>query len=91
MSGPLAVYTQVGAGANNKGINIKIGQSYDTGNDKTMGMNVLEIKGGLGESLGWSGGGQRDDSFKKYSNITLKRGVLAEDNKYFDWLNVIYF
>ena len=26
---------------------------------------------------------------KKYSNITLQRGVLAEDNKCFDWFNEI--
>ena len=73
MSDPLAVYTQVGAGATNKGINIKIGQSYDTGNDKTMGMNVLEIKGGLGDSVGWDGGGQRDDSINSFRvrNFTL--------------------
>jgi hypothetical protein len=63
----------VGAGATNKGINIKIGQAYDTGNDKTMGMNVLEIKGGLGDSLGWDGSSQRDDSFNSFRvrNFTL--------------------
>lgn len=73
MSDPLAVYTQVGVGATNKGINIKIGQSYDTGNDKTMGMNILEIKGGLGDSLGWDGSGQRDDSINSFRvrNFTL--------------------
>jgi len=68
MSDPLAVYTQLGLGATNKGINIKIGQSYDTGNDKTMGMNVLEIKGVLGESLGWDGSGQRDDSINSFNS-----------------------
>jgi len=26
---------------------------------------------------------------KKYGNITLKRGVFASDNEYFDWLNEI--
>ncbi|GAB5381064.1 MAG: hypothetical protein Alis3KO_05010 [Aliiglaciecola sp.] len=26
---------------------------------------------------------------KKYGNITLKRGVFANDNEYFDWLNEI--
>ncbi|MEH6558563.1 MAG: hypothetical protein V7459_09385 [Oceanicoccus sp.] len=66
MSDPLAVYTQVGMGVTNKGINIKIGGSYDTGNDETMAMNVLEIKGALGESLGWAGSGQRDDSINSF-------------------------
>lgn len=26
---------------------------------------------------------------KKYSNITLKRGIVAADNEFFDWLNTI--
>jgi len=26
---------------------------------------------------------------KKYGNITLKRGVFAGDNEYFDWLNKV--
>ena len=61
MSDPLAVYTQVGAGATNYGINLKVGQAYDTGDPKTIAMNVLELKGLLGEALGWSGGSQRDN------------------------------
>jgi len=46
MSDPLAVYTQVGAGYTDKGINLKVGQAYDTGSDLTAGMNVIEVKGG---------------------------------------------
>lgn len=53
MSDPLAVYTQGGFGITNKGLNIKIGQTYDTGDPVTMAMNIIEIKGFLGESLGW--------------------------------------
>lgn len=75
MSDPLAVYTQAGVGATNKGINIKIGQSYDTGNEKTMGMNILEIKGGLGEALGWDGGSQRDNSFNSFRIRNFKLDV----------------
>jgi hypothetical protein len=45
MSDPLAVYTQVGIGATNKGLNLKIGQAYDTGIATTAGMNVIEVKG----------------------------------------------
>lgn len=62
MSNPLAVYTQFGAGATNKGINIKVGQSYDSGNPDLMAMNVVEFIGGLGEAVGWDGSSQRDDS-----------------------------
>ncbi|MGR5168624.1 hypothetical protein ACPV5L_15620 [Vibrio astriarenae] len=53
MSDPLAVYTQVGAGYTDKGINIKIGQTFDTGEDTTMGMNIIELKGAMGDTLGW--------------------------------------
>ena len=52
MSDPLAVYTQAGLGITDRGLNIKLGQAYDTGDPKTMGMNIIEIKGILGESLG---------------------------------------
>jgi D-serine dehydratase len=44
MSDPLAVYTQVGVGATNKGLNFKVGQAYDTGIATTAGMNVIEVK-----------------------------------------------
>ncbi|WP_394253061.1 hypothetical protein [Vibrio profundi] len=54
MSDPLAVYTQAGFGYTDRGLNVKIGQTYDTGNDVTMGMNVFEIKGIAGDVLGWS-------------------------------------
>ncbi len=62
MSDPLAVYTQVGAGTTNKGLNFKVGKSYDTGSPTTMAMNVLEIKGALGEALGWDSNAVRDNS-----------------------------
>ncbi|MFQ0974871.1 hypothetical protein JHL08_02950 [Vibrio campbellii] len=45
MSDPLAVYTQAGAGITDKGINIKVGQAYDSGKANTMAMNVIELKG----------------------------------------------
>ncbi|GGP36880.1 hypothetical protein GCM10009347_00900 [Shewanella algicola] len=53
MSDPLAVYTQMGVGTTDKGVNIKLGQSFDTGSDTTMGMNVFEFKGLMGETFGW--------------------------------------
>lgn len=52
MSDPMAVFTQAGAGITDKGINVKIGQTYDTGSVTTMGMNIFEFKGGLGDSFG---------------------------------------
>ena len=51
MSDPLAVYTQVGAGLTDKGVNLKFGQTYDTGSDITLGMNIVEVKGVGGEAL----------------------------------------
>ena len=53
MSDPLAIFAQVGAGVTNKGLNLKYGQTYDTGVENTAGMNVLEVKGIAGDTLGW--------------------------------------
>ncbi|MGF1754223.1 hypothetical protein L4C33_11560 [Vibrio makurazakiensis] len=54
MSDPLAVFTQVGVGATDKGLNLKIGKSYDTGEDNLAGMNVFEVKGFLGDVTGFN-------------------------------------
>ncbi|GEA52272.1 hypothetical protein VIN01S_30760 [Vibrio inusitatus NBRC 102082] len=62
MSDPLAVYTQAGFGVTDKGLNVKVGRAYDTGNADTMAMNIIEVKGFAGETLGWSGSSERDDS-----------------------------
>lgn len=51
MSDPMAVYTQAGGGITDKGFNFKIGQTYDTGSNSTMGMNIFELKGLSGDSL----------------------------------------
>ena len=53
MSDPLAIYTQVGAGATDKGFNFKLGKAYDTGDDATAAQFVVEAKGLLGDTLGW--------------------------------------
>lgn len=71
MSDPLAVYTQGGLGYTDKGINIKIGQSYDTGSDASAAMNIIELKGLLGESLGFRNADNAlyasvDDSFDSF-------------------------
>ncbi len=66
MSDPLSVYTQAGIGFTDKGVNVKIGQTYDTGSETTAGMNVIEIKGIMGDVLGWSGSSRRDDSIDSF-------------------------
>ncbi len=75
MSDPLAVYTQAGLGYTDKGLNLKFGQTYDTGSDTTMGMNILELKGFAGEAFGWSGDSrsQNDDSLDsiRYRNFSV--------------------
>ncbi|MEH6454351.1 MAG: hypothetical protein V7782_15075 [Psychromonas sp.] len=73
MSDPLAVFTQAGAGYTDKGINLKIGQTYDTGSDITMGMNIIEVKGIAGELTGFSSGNERDDSIDslRFRNFTV--------------------
>lgn len=75
MSDPLAVFTQVGAGITDKGINLKIGQTYDTGKENHAGMNVFEVKGIGGETLGWADDDQRpvNDSIDsvRYRNFSV--------------------
>ncbi|RZF90752.1 hypothetical protein LY624_21115 [Pseudoalteromonas sp. N1230-9] len=66
MSDPLAVYTQVGAGATNKGINLKVGQAYDTGVETTAGMNNIEVKGIYGDALGWESDHVTTDSIDSF-------------------------
>ena len=89
MSDPLAVYTQAGFGYTDKGLNIKFGQTYDTGKETTMGMNVLEIKGIAGEALGWSNR-DNDDSinslrFRNFGvDLTNGRGAQVDVSWDFD-------
>lgn len=89
MSDPLAVYTQAGFGYTDKGLNLKIGQTYDTGSDTTMGMNVIEIKGFAGDALGWSNR-DTDDSidsirFRNFSvDLTNGRGAQVDMSWDFD-------
>ncbi|WP_239670912.1 hypothetical protein [Vibrio variabilis] len=54
MSNPIAIYTQAGVGLSNKGINLKFGNTYDTGNDTSAGMNIIELKGIMGDTFGWA-------------------------------------
>jgi hypothetical protein len=90
MSDPLAVYTRVGAGLTNLGVNLKVGIDYDTGKDSTTAMHVLEIKGALGEALGWGDDDLRDNSIDnfRYRNFVLNktngRGTQIDVNYVFD-------
>lgn len=67
MSDPLAVFTQLGAGVADRGINLKMGQTFDTGSDTTMGMNVLEVKGIYGDALGF-----RDNTVDSVDSVRLR-------------------
>ena len=75
MSDPLAVYTRVGAGVTNLGINLKVGIDYDTGKDSTTAMHVLELKGAFGETLGIGDDDLRDNSIDnlRYRNFALNK------------------
>lgn len=64
MSDPLSVYTQAGFGITDKGINLKVGRVYDTGNVDTAAMNILEIKGIGGELLDF-----RDPDDSHYQSV----------------------
>lgn len=94
MSDPLAVYTQAGIGATNKGINIKLGQAYDTGNEQTVAMHLLEAKGALGDSLGWDEGAGIDNAIDSLRyrhfgvNLTNGRGSQIEFNYNLDESNL---
>ncbi|CAM3052870.1 hypothetical protein VIDI103191_14990 [Vibrio diazotrophicus] len=53
MSDPLAVFTQGGVGITDKGLNLKVGQTYDSGKENVAAMNVFELKGIGDEMLGF--------------------------------------
>ena len=88
MSDPLAVYTQAGIGYTDKGVNVKVGQTYDTGKESTAGMNVFELKGIAGEAVGWNGKAREDNndspSLVRYRNfqadLTNGRGSQIDIN-----------
>ena len=88
MSDPLAVFTQGGFGVTNKGLNLKIGQTYDTGSDTSMGMNIVELKGFGGEALGWDNNSVKDNSIDsiRYRNfeVDLTNGRGAQLDVSFD-------
>lgn len=87
MSDPLAVYTQAGIGHTSNGLNIKLGQTFDTGHDHTMGMNVIELKGLMGDSVGWDDNKSNSiDSlrFRRFgADLTNGRGSQVDLNYHF--------
>ncbi|MCG9702456.1 hypothetical protein L1D19_20520 [Vibrio natriegens] len=64
MSDPLAVYTQAGIGFTDKGVNLKMGQTYHPSQPGRMAQNVIEIKGIGGDMLGI-----RDNNNRLYSKV----------------------
>ncbi|UPQ88974.1 hypothetical protein [Vibrio sinaloensis] len=89
MSDPLAIYTQVGGGVTNKGLNLKVGKTYDTGKENVAGMNVLEVKGIAGDTLGWHDDPQLTndsvDSFRiRNFTANLKNGRGAQIDLNYD-------
>jgi len=85
MSDPLAVYTQLGAGYTDKGLNFKVGQSYDSGKPATMAMNLIEIKGVLGDALG-----SRDNLDDDVDSIRFRNFIVNTNNGRGSQVDVIY-
>ncbi|CAH6881187.1 conserved exported hypothetical protein [Vibrio chagasii] len=75
MSDPMAVYSQTGLGITDKGINFKFGQSYDTNNDDTMAMHVLEAKGFAADTLSLKGDDSFDSLRYRHFNVDITNGL----------------
>lgn len=68
---------------------------FDVSWDGSQNMEFAEVSGLTMEvqSIEYRHGRQRDPvplqmpGLKKFSNITLKRGVIKGDNKFFDWIS----
>ena len=75
MSDPLAVYTRVGAGVTNRGLNIKVGLEYKSSDSDKSSMHVFEIKGIGGEAIGWDGDYVRSNSVDsvRYRNFSVSK------------------
>ena len=67
MSDPLAAYTMAGVGVTNRGLFLKAAKTYDTGNPKTMGMNLIELKGIYSDDLGWE-----DDTVNSIDSLRVR-------------------
>ncbi len=87
MQDPLAVFTSVGIGYTDRGFNFKYGEAYDTGDENTMGMNVIELMGFAGEHTGFSQTVDPDNSIDAFRlrnfevDLITGRGAMT-DMKY---------
>lgn len=89
MSDPMAVYSQAGFGVTNKGINFKLGQAYDTNNDTTMAMHVLEAKRFAADSLGLKGDDSFDSLRYRHFNVNTTNGLGSQINLNWNFDNKI--
>ena len=71
MSDPLAVFTMAGFGVTNRGLNLKVAKSYDTGDTDKLGMNVIEIKGIYSDILGWESNTKDSVDSLRVRNFTV--------------------
>lgn len=71
MSDPLAVFTMAGFGITNRGLNIKIAKSYDTGDENKLGMNLFEVKGIYSDALGWEDDARDSVDSIRVRNLTV--------------------
>lgn len=71
MSDPLAVFTMAGFGVTNRGLNLKVAKSYDTGNTDKLGMNVIEVKGIYSDTLGWESNTKDSVDSLRVRNFTV--------------------
>lgn len=71
MSNPLAVFTMAGFGVTNRGINLKVAKSYDTGDENELGMNVVELKGLYSDTLGWEDDAKNSIDSVRLRNLTV--------------------
>ncbi|HEY4150640.1 MAG TPA: phage tail protein [Chitinophagaceae bacterium] len=62
--------------------NVEVGFSDVSG--LTQEIQVIEYRDGGTKP---SQGSAKMPGFKKYSNITLKRGIVAKDSAFYDWFN----
>lgn len=71
MSNPLAVFTMAGFGVTNRGLNVKVAKSYDTGDENELGMNVIEVKGIYSDTLGWEDNARNSIDSLRLRNLTV--------------------
>ena len=89
MSDPMAVYSQAGLGFTNKGVNFKFGQAYDTRNDETMAMHVLEVKGFAADSLSLKGDDSFDSLRYRHFNVNIESGLGSQLDLNWDFDNKV--